>query len=159
MTQTSGLSLCAQLYLSNATFNSAPIIQDAKWFISHAWKYKFTSVIGALYNFCAKERLDPETTIIWFDLFSNSQHGTAAKPFEWWETVFMNAVKSIGNVVMVLQPWDDPIPLKRVWCIFELYASTVTNSQFHVAMSTDEETQFLNALVDNIDYFKNLLGN
>ncbi|KAJ3059277.1 Kinesin light chain 3, partial [Rhizoclosmatium hyalinum] len=142
MTKQTGLSLCAQLYLE-ADNPISSVSKDAKWFISHAWKYKFLDVVSSLFHFAQKHNLDPATTIIWFDLFSNSQHNTADKPFEWWETVFMNAVKSIGNVIMILQPWNDPIPLKRVWCIFEVYASNVTKSEFHVAMTPADEADFL----------------
>ncbi|KAJ3051892.1 Kinesin light chain 3, partial [Rhizoclosmatium hyalinum] len=114
--------------------------------------------MNALLNFAVKESLDPTEMIIWFDMFSNSQHDTADKPFEWWETVFMNAVKSIGNVVMVMSPWHDPIPLKRVWCIFEVYACAVTKSRFYVAMSPDEEMKFLDGLDVNPDDFQTILA-
>ncbi|ORY29236.1 TPR-like protein, partial [Rhizoclosmatium globosum] len=146
ITEQSGLSLCAQLFLSNAQFKGNPLVQDASWFISHAWQYKFTETIDSILAFAKTENLDPSTMIIWFDLFSNSQHNTAAKPFDWWQTVFMNAIKSIHNVVMVIHPWENPIPLKRVWCIFEVYACTITSSNFHIAMTSQEELTFIDAL-------------
>ncbi|ORY27051.1 TPR-like protein [Rhizoclosmatium globosum] len=157
-TKDSGLSLCAQLYLSQNTHTSSKV-QDAKWFISHAWKYKFLDVLDALIHFCSKENLNTDETIFWFDLFSNSQHGTGEKKFEWWETVFMNAVKSIGNVVMVLEPWSDPIPLKRVWCIFEVYACNLTNSQFQIAMTPETEKLFLDGLQDDAQGYHTVLSN
>ncbi|KAI8832214.1 hypothetical protein BJ741DRAFT_289633 [Chytriomyces cf. hyalinus JEL632] len=157
LTVESGLSLCAQYYTSKNTA-MASLIQNATWFISHAWQYRFLDVIGAIDNFAAQEGLDPATTVIWFDLFSNSQHDTASKPFTWWETTFMNAVKKIGNVVMVIQPWSNPIPLTRVWCIFELYASTATSSSFHVAMTPTETKAFMAQLLDNTESYYKVLS-
>ncbi|KAJ3232851.1 Kinesin light chain 3, partial [Chytriomyces hyalinus] len=157
LTIESGLSLCAQYYTSKNTA-LASLVQNATWFISHAWQYRFLDVIGAVDNFAAQEGLDPDTTVIWFDLFSNSQHDTASKPFTWWETTFMNAVKKIGNVVMVIQPWSNPIPLTRVWCIFELYASTATGSSFHVAMTNAETKAFMAQLLDNAESYYEVLS-
>ncbi|KAJ3076659.1 Kinesin light chain 3 [Rhizoclosmatium hyalinum] len=158
MTKASGLSLCAQLYLSPDPLLSSQV-QDAKYFISHAWQYKFLDIVEALFHFAIQSNLNPETTIIWFDLFSNSQHNTAEKTFDWWQTVFMNAIKEIGNVVMVMQPWSDPIPLKRVWCLFEIYATAVTQSNFHVAMTVSEESKFLVKLMDDITSFQQIFSN
>ncbi|KAJ3283350.1 Kinesin light chain 3 [Rhizoclosmatium sp. JEL0117] len=158
MTKASGLSLCAQLYLSPDPLLSSQV-QDAKNFISHAWQYKFLDVVEALFHFAIQSNLNPETTIIWFDLFSNSQHNTAEKTFDWWQTVFMNAIKEIVNVVMVMQPWSDPIPLKRVWCLFEIYATAVTQSNFYVAMTVSEESKFLVKLMDDITSFQQIFSN
>ncbi|KAJ3072447.1 Kinesin light chain 3 [Podochytrium sp. JEL0797] len=146
MTQDTGLSLCAQLFLSKNPAEAA-VIQDAKWFVSHAWQYKFLEVVDALTLFAMRNQLDPDTTIIWFDLLSNSQHNVAAKPFDWWQTVFKNAIEEIGSVVLVMTPFLDPIPLKRVWCIFEIYTAAIAHTNFHIAMPVSEEENFLENLV------------
>ncbi len=64
-----------------------------------------------------------EDVIIWFDIFSNNQHITASLEFEWWSETFKNAIRSFGPTVMVLAPWNDPLPLLRGWCIWELYCT------------------------------------
>ncbi|ORY43954.1 hypothetical protein BCR33DRAFT_232151 [Rhizoclosmatium globosum] len=139
-TQNSGLSLCAQILLSEPKDNPSPVIQPATFFISHTWGTNFSQCVQAITDFIAEERRDFRNTYIWFDLFANSQHGTAEKGFLWWETVFMNAVKGIGRVVLVLGGLDGgPVvvaagPLTRAWCIFEVYACVVTKSEFYVAV-------------------------
>ncbi|KAJ3285295.1 hypothetical protein HDU79_007445 [Rhizoclosmatium sp. JEL0117] len=117
-TESSKLSWCADMYLSNDP-NLMGQVHDANYFISHAWKYTFLDVVEALTNFVDSNKLDPEATIIWFDLLSNSQHNTSAKDFTWWTTVFQNAIQKIGSVVLIMQPWDDPIPLTRAWCVIK----------------------------------------
>lgn len=47
-----------------------------------------------------------------------------------------------GHVVMVLAPWDDPLPLTRAWCLFELYCSIESNCKFEVAMSRMQMMDF-----------------
>ncbi|KAJ3377000.1 Kinesin light chain 3 [Entophlyctis sp. JEL0112] len=75
-------------------------------------------------------------------MFTNSQHNTGDRPFEWWTTTFMQAVGKIKNVVMVTIPWESPVTLKRAWCCFEVYAAKRTDAQFHVAMTRADLTKF-----------------
>ncbi|KAJ3241343.1 Kinesin light chain 3 [Chytriomyces hyalinus] len=125
------------------------VVSEAKWFVSHAWKYQFLDVIDALTDFAAKKAIPSNEFIIWFDLFSNSQHETANKPFEWWENTFMSAIKKMGQVVMVLIPWSDPVPLTRAWCIFEIYSTVKTGSVFDVAMPSYDQVGLIAALRSN----------
>ncbi|KAI8834626.1 hypothetical protein BJ741DRAFT_241212 [Chytriomyces cf. hyalinus JEL632] len=134
------------------------LVSEAKWFVSHAWKYQFLDVIDALTDFAAKKGIPSKDFIIWFDLFSNSQHETANKPFEWWENTFMSAIKKMGQVVMVLIPWSEPIPLTRAWCIFEIYSTVKTGSVFDVAMPSSDQGGLISALRDNPRMFYDLLA-
>ena len=89
--------------------------------MSHAWKYLFLDVVESLEDFFSASG-ESDSAVIWFDLFTNSQHGTSEKPFEWWTNTFLGAIGEIGSVVMVMHPWDNPVTLTRAWCIFEIYS-------------------------------------
>jgi hypothetical protein len=108
LTKSTGLSLCEQL-----RSGGSQAIGKAEWFISHAWKYEFLDVVEAitlsLRNLYSHNDEEIEKLYIWFDLFSNSQHNTGSKFFHWWESTFMTAIQSMGNVLMVMLPWDNPI--------------------------------------------------
>ena len=104
-------------------------------FTSHAWKYLFLDVIDALlYHF-----QDEPGIVVWFDLFSNNQHKAVDLDFHWWCNTLKTAIEQFGRTVMVLSPWQDPIPLTRGWCLFELYCTVATNRQFEVAMSKEHQ--------------------
>ena len=105
-------------------------IQPATWFVSHAWKYKFLDLVKALEAFFADKG---GVVIIWLDLFSTSQHSTFSKPPEWWQQTFVTAIGRMGQMVMVMTPWDNPICLTRAWCLIELYACRSSGSHFGVA--------------------------
>jgi tetratricopeptide (TPR) repeat protein len=45
--------------------------------------------------------------------------------------------------VMVLAPWDHPIPLTRAWCLWELYCTAQTQSKFEVAMTGSARQRFI----------------
>ncbi|ORY50598.1 TPR-like protein [Rhizoclosmatium globosum] len=157
-TEASKLSWCADLYLSNDP-NLESQVHDANYFISHAWKYKFLDVVDALAQFVDSNKLDPELTIVWFDLLSNSQHNTGTKDFTWWTTVFRNAIQKIGSVVLIMQPWVDPIPLTRAWCVYEIYVANVAESNFYVAMPPSETQIFMDSLKTQTTAYFSLLAN
>ncbi len=108
----------------------------AKVFLSHAWKYLFLEVIDAVERrFHSSPDPDP---VVLFDVFSVSQHKSGEREFACWNSTFLNAVGSMGEVVVVLQPWRKPVPFTRVWCIFEAYAAEAIRSRFSVAMTEAE---------------------
>ncbi|KAJ3100866.1 Kinesin light chain 3 [Phlyctochytrium bullatum] len=142
-TAASKLSMCEQLLLD----------PEQKHYVGTA--------VEAINIFCQSVVLNEEHVedpILWFDLFSNSQHDTAVKPFGWWKGTFLNAVGKIGKVVMVMMPWDAPIPLTRAWCVFELYATSATQSRFEVAMSRAESDRFLAVIRDDPKAFFKVLA-
>ncbi|OQR92317.1 mbre TPR repeat protein [Achlya hypogyna] len=129
-------------------------VQPARWFVSHAWKYLFLDVVESLTSFFATKPADE--CVVWFDLFCNSQHDTSVKPFSWWTSIFRSSIGAIQNVVMVLLPWDRPIPLTRAWCVFEVFSAVSTNSSFHVAMTQAETNRFADQV--SVSAFYDMLG-
>jgi len=131
------------------------VVSKAQVFISHAWKYKFNSLVNALRNHFK----DQPDIFIWFDLFSNNQIEAPNLDFHWWSGTFRKAIEDFGYVVMVCSPWKDPIPFTRAWCLFEMYIAKITNSKFEVAMSEEDKADFMQTIKsDSSQYFK-MLGN
>lgn len=125
----------------------APLVGPANVFVSHAWANSFLALLAAIF-FWSTTTTKPGPHFFWFDLFSNSQHGTAEKKFEWWEGVFKHNVRDIGHTILAL-PWSKPLPLSRSWCIWEIYCTLQTKSRLEIIMSPEDRSTFLNALLDN----------
>ena len=143
-TATTKLSFCEQLRFTDAR------VRDATVFISHAWRFSFVEFFKAL-----KKHFQNSDAVLWIDIFSNNQHEASDHEFEWWSTTFKDAIDHFGNVVMVLSPWENPIPFTRAWCLFEIFSATVTNAKFDVAMTQEQETKFAQALLeDHQPYFE-----
>lgn len=70
----------------------------------------------------------------------------------------MNAIQTRGNILMVILPWNNPIPLTRAWCVFELYACERTNSCFEVSTPPSERKRFLDGMAGNVRAFNNTLA-
>jgi hypothetical protein len=161
-TKESKLSFC-ELLQSEGDSDS---VGTAEVFYSHAWKYLFLDVVDAAKLHFAGSDKDP---IIWFDVFSVSQHKAETRPFEWWNSAFLNAIGAIGKVLMLIQPFESTVlatgenlpawtTLTRVWCVFELYACESTMSQFEVTMTKEISSKFLENLVSNTDLLDKLLS-
>jgi hypothetical protein len=144
--------LCA---LSTALRSGDARIQPATWFVSHAWKYKFLDLFKALEAFFADKG---GVIIIWLDLFSTSQHSTFSKPPEWWQQTFITAIGQMGQMVMVMTPWDNPICLTRAWCLIELFACRNSGSHFGVAFPPAERVRFLEQITENHGAFYDMLS-
>ena len=60
-------------------------------------------------------------------------------------------VSAVGRTVLLLEPWDAPVPLKRAWCVFEVYHTQRSKARFDVIMSSQQQRDFEHALVHNFD--------
>ena len=116
-------------------------------FLSHAWVYRFHNLVDAVEAYVEALPDDAEEHFFWFDCFSLDQHAQASQGSQWWSTTFMQAIGAIGNTVMVLSPWDAPIPLTRAWCVWELFCTATTSAEFAVCLGKDEEAAFNAALL------------
>ena len=81
------------------------------------------------------------------DVFVGSQHRAAELPQAWWTQAFRQAVVDIGHTVLVLQPWDAPVPLTRSWCLWEIYCTLDGGAELHIALSPAQHEAFQDALV------------
>jgi tetratricopeptide (TPR) repeat protein len=155
LTAATQLSLCEQLQAEGDEG-----VGLAMWFVSHAWMYTFLELLEALEHFFASKPQGLDT-LVWLDLVSTSQHGTFSRPPQWWAATFQTAIQSMGNMVMVMCPWDKPVTLTRAWCILELYAccSSSTACCFEVALPDAQRRQIAEGLASRIQSFEVFLAN
>jgi len=90
----------------------------------------------------------PTPTVFWFDIFSNNQHKAPNREFSWWQTVFRDNIGKLKRTLLVLER-DDPKPLSRAWCLWEMVSTVDTRSEFHVLMSPKNHKSFATALVSD----------
>jgi len=97
-------------------------------FVSHAWRYEFEMLVESIEewesNWEKQNGKRHETFFYFIDYLAVNQHNTAADLEKLQEVVQNSKV-----TCLVLSPWNNPIPLLRCWCIYEiakteLYPST-----------------------------------
>ncbi|CAK4713436.1 unnamed protein product [Aphanomyces euteiches] len=99
-----------------------------------------------------------DSVAVWFCTFCNNQHEIQDQvyDFDHWFGIFRSSLRSVGNVVMVMSPWNDPTTLRRTWCVFEVYASVVENARFEIAMGRSQKASFLQDIQDDGAFYKML---
>ncbi|KDO17898.1 hypothetical protein SPRG_15674 [Saprolegnia parasitica CBS 223.65] len=99
--------------------------------------YLFLETVDSLDTFFAGQGLADEA-VLWFCVFNNNQHLAHSYPFEYWSTTFKSQLVAIGNVVMIMYPWDDPIVLHLL--IQDMLRPTALKDVLGTIMSEASET-------------------
>jgi tetratricopeptide (TPR) repeat protein len=140
---------CSYLQLMQRAPETAAFVGAPTVFLSHAWSYKFRDVIGALRSYVAGLPAGAPNPFFWFDCLSIDEHATQTLPQEWWSTTFQDAIRGIGRTLMVLAPWNDPVPLRRAWCLWELFSTHAVGAHFDVCLGPAERRAFEEALLED----------
>ena len=99
-----------------ARVETAQHVGDATWFISHVWSNAFVDTLEAVLLFF-EGRDDRATAFVWLDFLVTPQHASAgpSKPSSWWMGTFKQSIARIGRLLLVVDAWNNPTPLKRAW--------------------------------------------
>ena len=91
-------------------------VGPATWFVSHTWNNAFPDTLDSIFAFF-EGRAGAADARLWFDVFVDSQHASegACKTPQWYMTTFKQSIKRIGSLLLVVDTWDNPAPLKRAW--------------------------------------------
>ncbi len=127
------------------------VVQDhvgrANLMLSYTWGNTYKDILDVLSFYCQRHNRNPKRTYVWICCLCNNQHRVLENlknghvvPFTQFQTTFSNKVLGIGNVLALISPWDDPIYLTRVWCIFELFTA-YKHSSGRALNAHDEEHQ------------------
>lgn len=132
-------------------------VGPANVMLSYGWRYAVNDIVDTLVDYCKSNDLDMKKTFIWICCLCVNQHrvvetknlGDDANEdaFETFQTIFHDRVINIGHIIALMCPWDRPVYLTRIWCIFELYiASESENCHLTIAMPPREKRRMVSAL-------------
>jgi len=119
-------------------------VGKAQAYISYARSCNFRDIMKAI---VAHFNGDEEVTV-WIDIFSFNQHQNLRLNSEFLINTLKNGIKEIGKTVMVFTSWDDPVPLTRSWCVWELSCALEEGQSFEIAMTEESKKDFF----DDIDH-------
>ena len=129
------------------TSDGLPLFGKAAIMISHTWQYKFMDTAATVIAFAKEyEAKNSKPCIIWMDIFLLNQFDTESFDPNWLKEKFTNVIKETDMTLSIMSPFEDPITIKRVWCLWELYLST-RYSNLHISLPPDQTIRFENALL------------
>ena len=118
-------------------------------FISHAWRQTFHcrdkrrgGIAQAIIESVPEAKR--AHTFVWMDVFCVNQHlespygGLAAFAFD----PLRNAIAKSSECWLMLERWDDPAPLGRVWCLDEIRHAILHGKPVRVCMPRQQKESF-----------------
>ncbi|KAK3285002.1 hypothetical protein CYMTET_7376 [Cymbomonas tetramitiformis] len=108
-----------------------PYFGSAYAFVSHSWDSPWESLVDAVSLHSTQWLRDhPGETppYYWIDIFAVNQYwGTAANQSDMYDfrtpnenVGFPRVIRAAGRTLVLQEPWHNPRPDKRVWCLFEM---------------------------------------
>jgi len=96
-------------------------------FLSWVWRYDILLVREALLIWTEEEGLDPNEIFLFMCFFVNNQfriliEGTQSGSDDL-ETTFEQNLRRIGRLIALLDHWEEPLYLSRIWTIYEQYVA------------------------------------
>jgi tetratricopeptide (TPR) repeat protein len=128
-----------------------PLVGTATVFVSHAWNMRASDFFEATLNNMKDD------DFAWIDMFMYTQYNNGDGSTEAWIKRFELLVGDIGRVVAIITPWEDPIALRRIWCLFELICAMRTGARLQVVMPKVEESSLRDGVLKDPELVMKML--
>merc|ERR1719387_1359953 len=109
-----------------------------------------------------KNNEDPEEVFIWVCFFCNNQWRIMIDQensgSENLETIFESRLSSIGRMVVVMDSWEDPIYVKRIWTIYEQFVAAKLGIKIAFTLPEEPSTTLIDELNKGKDGITNVIA-
>lgn len=116
-------------------------VGQATFMLSYGWGYTIGDIIDTLESYCQGNGLNLKRTYVWICCLCVNQHRvveeqqqkqgrtgasgmiTSSSQNVDFFAEFSQRVTGIGHILCMMAPWNNPLYLRRVWCIFEIHTA------------------------------------
>ena len=130
------------------------IFEAANVFVSHAWSYLFLEELVESIDtwITQQEQIPVRGWYLWIDIFVVNQHVNvpneinstlAEQNFREFSQGFQEKLTKIGKAILVLSPWDKPMWIFRVWCLYEYFVVYHFQLQYEFVMPRNQKDRFV----------------
>jgi len=137
-----GLAVCERLKKLGSLH-----VGEATHFVSWFLATSIKTLLDALANFLEQQGLREEDTFFWVCDYVIRQGEDVKADL----ARLGDCVSAVGHTVLLMEPWHAPAPLKRAYCITEVYHTQKSGAQFAVVMSSAQQDAFDEALISDFD--------
>ncbi|CAE7261848.1 unnamed protein product [Symbiodinium sp. CCMP2592] len=117
--------------------------QKCTHFLSWSWAYTVRQVRSGLELWIERSGLDPSQTFLFMCFFVNNQHRIVvsgdATGSDDLDSIFEGNLCRIGKMVALLDTWQSPVYLTRIWTIFEQYVAVTRDIEVKIVLPRDAE--------------------
>ena len=136
-----GLSVCERLQEQGSSH-----VGEATVFVSWFLATPLATLLDALGEYLRQHPELPRDTKFWVCDFVIRQATRQMKKEDNDVKKLGECVRAVGHTVLLMEPWHDPQPLRRAYCIKEVYHTQAGGSEFDVVMSSVQQRAFEEAL-------------
>ncbi|CAB9523937.1 Hydra magnipapillata [Seminavis robusta] len=135
-------------------------VGEATQMLSYSWNYTIGDIVDTLSDYCLQNKLNPKRTYIWMCCLCVNQHRVVQKSTQQksgmvptakvdFFAIFGERVKKIGHLLAMMAPWNAPVYITRVWCIFEIFTAHITDGcKIDIVMPPKEKLSLEQDVVD-----------
>ncbi|CAB9501139.1 Kinesin light chain [Seminavis robusta] len=120
--------------------------------LSYSWSYTIGDIVDTLSDYCLHNSLDPKRTYIWICCLCVNQHrvvenststsqksGMIIPSHVDFFPIFGERVQRIGHLLAMMAPWNAPVYITRIWCIFEIFTAHTNGCTIDIVMPPKEK--------------------
>ena len=163
-----------------------PHVGVAQYFFSYSWDSPWAAVESALVAHSAQQVASGKAPpYYWIDIFAVNQH-LAMPPWECsrgvpascpgcqdvkadmhdWEggeqgadsKGFERVIDRTRHTLVLMEPWDNPRPPTRVWCLFEAYTTLAKGGVLEVVLGASQQRDLQMRLADRFDELDRIIS-
>eukprot|EP00732_Lithocolla_globosa_P001684 Lithocolla_globosa_v1_NODE_896_length_3116_cov_8.460634.p1 type:complete len:802 gc:universal NODE_896_length_3116_cov_8.460634:597-3002(+) len=133
------------LYSDKRDSEGKKYVAEATLFVSHAWRYELLDSINVMLDYSSSYDSTSEPMYFWFDVFVVNQHAAVNRTQDWWSSSFRAVIESISHVLLILSPWDNPVPMTRAWCLWEILCAveSIERVKFEIRLPKKQRIEFI----------------
>eukprot|EP00053_Salpingoeca_punica_P009270 m.82960 g.82960 ORF g.82960 m.82960 type:complete len:263 (+) comp14947_c0_seq3:118-906(+) len=117
---------------AGAAEEDASMVGPATVYVSHAWTSSFADAVQVMLEHAekSKDKKKKKQVFFWIDAFCVNQHTPhAPTTAEWFRDGLQQRMEAMGEVLVVLTPHKNPVPLRRLWCLWEMHSALQLKSR------------------------------
>jgi len=149
-TVTSKWSYSEQLYDNE---NTRHLVGPCTTFLSHPWSANFEDTVNAIAEHEKGLPADAPQQFYFVDYFAINQHQPKTDLKE-----LGNLVKKCKSLVLMAKPWEKPVALTRLWCIYELAHALLGNTKLTIILPPEGKARFQQHMTEKLNNVWDFLG-
>jgi len=142
LTATHNLSYVEHFYQE---YRSRNFVGECNTFVSHPWSGDFEDLIAALSEYEKNLPENPEKIYYFVDYFAVNQHANDDL------NTLSSLVQKCKTLVLMAKPWEKPVALTRIWCIFELAHAIIGKNDIFLILPPEDQKRFQSKMRENVN--------
>jgi hypothetical protein len=124
--------------------------------LSYSGSNSLRVIVDTIWDHCTYNKLDPKRTYIWAYFLCNNYHRsvedrTRGSTIRESYVALCERISSIGNVLAIVSPWDEPTFFTNAWGLFELFNVMELGRNLVITMSKKEKKRLVMESLQNED--------